>query len=65
MSNFSNHEFYSTDFQEQKWLKNRFITKAHSRMGETAHEAGNLEHTAQPEGGSPLEEEPLKVLWLV
>lgn len=31
-------------------------------MGETAYEAGNLEHTAQPEGGSPFEEGPLKVL---
>lgn len=63
--NFLNHEFYSTDFQEQKWLKNRFITKVHSRMGEMVHEAGNLEHIVQPEGGSPFEEGPLKVLWLV
>lgn len=31
-------------------------------MGGTAHEAGNLEDTAQPEGGLLFEEGPLKFL---
>lgn len=37
--------------QEQKWLKDRFITHVHHTMGDSSWKlVGNLEHTEQSTG---------------